>query len=136
MNNPKLVLIFNEVDAIRMNRGQLCAFAGHASMGFFDFATLQLNSITIDDERDIYSKQNISDRVFDGNLFIRWRNSGYRKIVLITGALLEEVYKKADRQNILAYLQYSSHDDKPKCLAIFGTDESLKEFTKGMELMK
>lgn len=139
MNEPKLLLIFNEKDAERMTKGEIGVWCGHASMMFHDSVDVLINWGFLPNIK--YGDTNINRKDIETSgdhpkSWFVWYITDYRKIVLTTKKTIREEYEKAVGKGFLSYLQKSARDGKDKCLAVFGTDKELKEFTKKMRLMK
>ncbi len=141
--NPKMLLIFEKDYADKVSTGELVAFGAHAAMNFsFELRDARIGTKKINNpsagftESTGYFKNNICRNT--QQMFNDWIGDDYKKIVLTTNLPLDELYYNLheDFKKVSYLMQYSSHDKKPKCLAIFGDSKDLNKISKGMEMLK
>lgn len=134
--NMKMILVFDDKNLEKMNRGEVGVWCAHSAMHLYGAMVSAFSSGILSGKSKFgkFSLQNL-----DWDKFIGWLMTDYKKIVLSCDADLESLYDEvceADDLQLPCYLQYSAHDGKPKCLAVFGEDEKLDSWTKAMKLVK
>lgn len=132
----KMLLIFYKTDVEKMMKGEVGVWCAHGAMWLEKMFNEYLRSSVVmgNNKYGYFEMGN-----WDLKSYNEWLNTDYRKIVLVSDIDLETLFSEvseADDLELPCYLQYSAHDGKPKCLAVFGDEKILDEWTKDMGLLK